>query len=319
MMRYKNICRSSTKIHEGTSYSALLILIYIIFLVYALCISKSVATANSPSDGISFSNHWEQGITGPGLWSYVQVVDNNRFQMVTSPVRYGYYPVRIEVRPGDDPIQSSGERAEVQYMSDANGNFINENESSGTQYYAFSVQLDPNWQPPEQGDTAPWGIIFQLHGPDSLGVSPSFAIEATDKFGVELTSGDLDSPSGSYEAYQQFSDSRLNIGHWIDFIVKIKFAKDFTGSVDIWRRDEGKYPFTQVLSINNIPTLQYRSSQGGVGDHYWKYGYYRSKQTTVTSILLLGGMTRGTTFDNVVATAFPLIQGQRIYLPSIWK
>ena len=318
-MRYKNICRSSTKIHEGTSYSALLILIFIIFLVYALSISKSVATANSPSDGISFSNNWNQGITGSGLWGNVHIVDNDRYQRVTSPIRYSNYSVRVEVRPGDDPIHSSGERAEALIMTDADGNPINENGSSGTQYYAFSVQFDTSWQPPEEGDTAPWGIIFQLHGPDILGESPSFAIDATDKLGIELTSGDLDSPSESYRTYQQFSDSSLNIGHWVDFVVKIKFAKDFTGSVDVWRRNEGNIQFIKVLSINNIPTLQYRSSQGGVDDHYWKYGYYRSKQTTITSLLFLGGMTRGTTFDNVVASAFPGGQGQRLFIPIIWK
>jgi hypothetical protein len=246
-------------------------------------------------------------------------MDNDRIRRVTSPVGHGNYSIRVEVRPGDDPCECGGERAEVLIMSDAYGNPINENLSSGTQFYAFSVRFDSNWQPPEEYKTDPWGIIFQLHGPDSLGESPSFAISATDRLGVELTSGDLDSPSRSYRTDQQFSNSALNVGHWIDLVIKINFANDFSGSAEVWRRDEGNSQFTQVIALKNIPTLQYRSSQGGVGDHYWKYGYYRSEQATITNVLFLGGLARGSTFDNVVTVAFAPVQNQSLYIPFIRK
>lgn len=285
------------------SFSSFSILRFIIILIVELCIFTSSAFAKSLGAGVSFLENFEQ----PGKWAGLQVVNADRVQLVTSPVQYGTYAARIEVRPGDDPIHSSGERAEVRSMLDENGNDIYENEASGTQYYAFSVRLDPNWQPPEKDATGyQWGIIFQLHGPDNLNTSPAFAIQATDKFSVDLHSGDLDTSvkSMKYKSYQLTNNS-LNIGQWVNFVVKIKYAKDFTGSVDVWRRDEGQTQFAQVLSVANVPTLQYRSSQGEVGDHYWKYGFYRSKQTTITNVLFLGGLARGTTFDNVVAAAFP--------------
>jgi hypothetical protein len=225
---------------------------------------------------------------------------SDRMQTVTDPVQIGGYAVRVEVRPGDDPINSSGERAEAVIMTESNGNSINENESSGTQYYAFSIKLPPDWVRPTH-----YGICLQLHGPDTLDASPAFAFEVTNAFSMDVTAGDLDTPAAAYKhAYVPLSDGSLNLGHWVDFVIKIKFAKDFTGSIDVWRRNEGATIFTNVLSLVNIPTLQYKSSQGGVGSHYWKYGYYRSDQTTITNILFLGAIARGTTFDNVVGTAF---------------
>lgn len=255
---------------------------------------------------VTFSGDWEKGITGPGNWRYKQTVADDRLIRVTSPVRQGKYAVRVEVRPGDDPINSSGERAEVLYMTDADNNKMVENESSGTQFYAFSVRLDPNWQSPASGPSGGWGMIFQLHGPDNLQSSPAFSIQARDRFLVTLHSGDLDSSTQSlkWKTYS-LSNGSLNQGHWVDFVVEITFAKNFTGSVVVWRRDEGQTDFTKVLSALKVPTLQYKSSLGGVGDHYWKHGLYRSEQTTITNILWLDGLTRANTFEDAIRSAFP--------------
>lgn len=261
---------------------------------------------NVAAPDITFVGGWEQDLTGIGNWRYIDMMSEDRFQRVTDVVRTGQYAVRIEVRPGDDPIDSSGERAEVHVMTDANDNRIDENELSGTQYYAFSVRFAPDWQPidPEGGD--PWGVIFQLHGPDALGASPSFSIQTLDQFYVMLHSGDLDSPANSLAwQFYPFSNGDLNPGQWIDIVVRIKFAADFTGSVYVWRRDEGQSDFTLVLSVDQAPTLQYQSSQGDVGEHYWKHGFYRVEMDTTTHVLWLDGLTRGNTFDGVVQAAFP--------------
>jgi lysophospholipase L1-like esterase len=255
--------------------------------------------------GVTFSGDWEDGLTGEGNWLLTQIVASDRFQRVTEPVRQGQYAVRIEVRPGDDPIDSSGERAEVSIMTDRNGNAIHESESSGTQYYAFSVRLDPDWEIPESGDSGTWAIIFQLHGPNDLNTSPSFAVDIENQLEVSLHSGDLDSDENSLQ-WQSYplSDSSLNQGEWIDLVFKVKFATDFTGSVVVWRRNEGEHSFRQVLSLQNVPTLQYKSSEGPVGDHYWKHGLYRNEQSTITNILWLDGLSRGDSFDAVVRAAF---------------
>jgi Polysaccharide lyase len=254
---------------------------------------------------VTFSGGWENGITAKGNWKYIQSMAADRFQRVASPVRQGSYAARVEVRPGDDPIGSSGERAEVLVMTDAAGNAINESLSSGTQYYGFSVRLDSAWTPPQTGADGNWAIVFQLHGPDVLAASPSVAVSVLKRFSIDCCSGNLDSASQSLR-WKSFvlSDSSLNVGHWVDLVLKITFAVDFTGSIVVWRRNEGQTAFSQVLSVNNIPTLQYKSSVGPVAAHYWKHGLYRSKQTTVTNVLWLDGLSRADSFDEVVAAAF---------------
>jgi hypothetical protein len=274
------------------------------FCAIALLIVACQAAVVS-AQGVTFSGDWEKGITGNGNWKYIQTVAADRFQRVTSPVRQGQYAARVEVRPGDDPISSSGERSEVLIMSNTAGTAINENEASGTQFYAFSVRLDSAWQAPAADANGAWAIIFQLHGPDVLAASPSVAVSVQNRFSIDLHSGDLDSVNKSlrWKSYP-LTSSGLNLGHWVDLVLQIKFAKDFTGSVTVWRRDEGQANFAQVLSLINVPTLQYKSSLGGVGNHYWKHGFYRSKQTTITNILWLDGLTRGDTYDDVVKAAF---------------
>ena len=267
----------------------------------ALCISVSAASAH----GNSFSGGWENGLLGKGNWKAAQVVAGDRLQLTTDPVRQGHYSLRVEVRPGDDPIHSSGERAEVLVMTDANGSPINESEASGTQYFAFSVRLDAGWQRPAPEKNGNWAVVFQLHGPDELNTGPSFAVSVLDHFNIAIHAGDLDFPEKSlqWKSYE-FSDSGLTPGKWVDLVLRIKFAKDFTGAVAVWRRNEGQSSFTQVISIENIPTLQYRSSVSPVGTHYWKHGLYRSKQARITNVLWLDGLTRGESFDEVVSAAF---------------
>jgi hypothetical protein len=259
---------------------------------------------------VTFADTWETGLTGNGNWKAIQTVASDRFQMVTSPVRHGAHAARVAVRPGDDPIRSSGERSEVLIMTDSSGNSINEGESSGTQYYAFSVRFDSDWQSPapDTGNGGTWGLIFQLHGPDSLGASPSFGLDATSKLSLNVHAGDISDSANPFrwKKYAFTGNDDLSRGTWIDLVVMIKFAKDATGAVAIWRRDQDQSAFTQVLAVSGIPTLQYSGSGSAVGPHYWKHGYYRGKQPDggVTNVLWLDDLARGTSFDAVVQAAF---------------
>jgi hypothetical protein len=259
--------------------------------------------------GVSFSGDWEKGLTGNGNWLYIQRVSSNRFQRVTSPVRQGQYAARVEVRPGDDPLISSGERAEVLTMSDSAGNSLDENLGSGTQFYAFSFRLDPNWQSPgsDTNGNGKWALVFQLHGPDTYHASPAIAVSVQDHLSLDFYSGDIDTPSNMLQwADYPLSDNSLPLGYWADLVMRVKFATNFTGAVTVWRRNEGQTNFLQELNVTNIPTLQYKSSLGGVGGHYWKHGLYRAKQPAngVTNVLWLDGMTRGSSYDSVVKAAF---------------
>lgn len=258
-------------------------------------------------DGVSFAGDWEAALTGPGTWRNAQIMAPDRFHRVSDIVRQGRHAARVEVRPGDDPIHSSGERAEVLVMTDNSGKPFFEDESSGTQFYAFSVRLAPDWQSPES-DTkngSKWAIVFQLHGPDSLKTSPSIAVSVQERFAIHLHGGDLDSrETALWHKSYPFKNETLAPGKWVDLVLKVKFAKDFTGTVDVWRRDEGQIEFAKVLELRDVPTLQYSTAQGGVKPHYWKHGLYRSKQSSITNVLWLDGLTRGDSFEAVTRAAF---------------
>ena len=269
-------------------------------------------------DKLSFYCDWEKEITGGKCWDELNSGGKGRFTRVTDPVREGRYAVRVEVRPGDDPFhcQGCGERAEVSYMRDANGQPILEDLGSGVKFYGFSLRLEENWQPPEATDDGLWGIVFQLHGPDENNASQSIALDVTgdgsadnEGFNIILHGGDLDDPEHSLQwAAFPLSDARLNKGRWVDFILKIKFAADFTGSVDVWRRDQGQEGFRHVLALDKVPTLQYRSSvnQGRVGPHYWQHGFYRPKQKQLVNVLWLDRVMRGSRLADVKAAMQPV-------------
>jgi len=191
-----------------------------------------------------------------------------------------------------------GNRSEIIKPIGENDDVLYENESSGTQYVAFSVRLEEQWQAPT------WGIVLQLHGPASLGVHPSFHVELNDHFSIYLHAGDLDGTHIENTEYL-LSDGSIHPGAWTDFVLKIKFSKSYTGSVDVWRREEGEADFTSILSLADVPTLQYKSSLGpNAGDHYWQHGFYRQAEY-FTNILWLDCFTRGSDFDAVVAKAWP--------------
>ena len=254
---------------------------------YTVLVTSTYAAAQ-----VSFKGDWENGLTGTGNWRYIETMAANRFQLVTNPVRQGTYAARVEVRPGDDPINSSGERSEVSHMTDSMDNSISEGESSGTQYFAFSVRLDSSWQDPVGGVDGPWAIVLQLHGPDVLGIPPAIAVSVQNGFNLFLHAGDLSNKAKYIDGIFPFANSNLNLGGWVDLVMKVKFASDFTGAVTVWRRDEGQTSYSKMLGLEGVPTLQYKSSLGPVGSHYWKHGLYRSEETAITNLLWLDGLTR---------------------------
>ncbi|MBP9711022.1 MAG: heparin lyase I family protein [Candidatus Pacebacteria bacterium] len=249
------------------------------------------------SAAVTFQGGWERGVlTGAGEWSNKQVMRPDSYQIVSDVVRTGTKAARVEVRPGDNPLTwccSNTERSEVLFMTKPDGSMVNENSSSGTQYYGFSVRLDSTWA------ASTWATLFQLHGPDSYGTWASFELDArNDRFEVYMLGGDVTQVT-SPTTYA-LSNSSLNRGKWVDFIVKITYASGPTGALTVWRRDEGQANFTQVVNAQNVPTLQYKSTEGTqVGAHYWKAGIYRNAESS-TSILWNDGFVRADTYEEIL-------------------
>jgi hypothetical protein len=251
---------------------------------------------------------WVAGY-GANHWRIVQEKGLDRLRPIVDPTSpKGGSVLQVEVRPGDN-VGYTGERAEVSVMLAPDGSRYPVTGESGHEYYALSIKLDPDWQPPSAGAGWVWGLFIQLHGPDDFSAPPAFAMAAEKDFHVNLCSGDL-IEGGALRRNKDatsvpLSRGDLRPGHWVEFVLDVTWAYDNRGSLDIFRRDEGEKSFVKVLSLDGQPTLQFRSSTPDVhGTHYWKVGYYRSISPGVTNRLWLGPLARGSSFQEVAVAAF---------------
>ncbi len=265
---------------------------------------------------VSFDGSWDADPVKGGF-EEIQVVTPTKLQKdSTTPTWHGRGAARVEVDHGDDPLNlgEDTERAEVLEMQDAAMMPIPENDASGLQYYGLSYLFPSDWAGTQiPGDSNSWSIVFQLHGPDSLGASPAIAISAAKQSAGGIETYRLDTNGGDVSAQSccgpsfDFSDGAIALGKWTDFVIGDQFAKDSTGSIDVWRRDQGQVKFSHVVGAKNVATLQYAGSSP-VGDHYWKQGLYRGGVNR-TDVLWIGPTVRATTLLAAEKAAFGTSSG----------
>jgi len=265
---------------------------------------------------VSFDGDWDKD-PAQGVWKEIQVVVPTKLQKDPSnPTWHGRGAARVEVDPGDDPLHlgEGTERAEVLVMEDDAGNTIPENDTSGTQYFAFSCLFPAGWAATElSGDSNSWSIVLQLHGPDSLGASPAFSLSAAkhtdagpEVYSIGTNVGALASGCCG-PSYSLSGGGTISLGQWTDFVMMMTFASAPTGHITVWRRDEPQTTFAQVLDVANVATLQYASGQDA-GAHYWKQGLYRGGVDR-TDVLWIGPTVRATTFQAAEMAAFGTASG----------
>lgn len=202
---------------------------------------------------------------------------------------------KFTVMPGDIFQKSSGERSEVVLGGWESTSRFQVKGNEGTEFYRVSVKLASDWKAPETNSRGfAWGSFFQLHGPNEYGVASAVAIFAESKFSLFVVGGDVNGKGGGGRRFLTKSD--LNVGTWVDFVLKIKWAPDTTGAISVYRRDEGEPEWVKVADIKELATLQRKGNL--IKPHYWKAGIYRSESNHVNT-LWLGPILRGRTFSEV--------------------
>jgi len=233
-----------------------------------------------------------------------------QIKIVTDPVRASKYATRFIVRPGDKVKKpngevTSGERAEVGLW-----NYKRE-QLNDEYYYGWSTLFPTDWTAP-----ARWGIFMQWHAHTSI--SPPLALNARDNQVVlDFYTGNI----ANFPAKVEYNEkpvilTKINKGKWNDFIVRIKFRPDYTGIVEVWHRLEGETLFKKVLSLKDIPTLQWTANAGDIEDKiyevpftkdgkagyttgcYVKHGLYRGDDNK-TNTIYQDNWCRGTSFASV--------------------
>lgn len=232
--------------------------------------------------GVTFLSDWS-ALPIAGGFDGKQAVDDCRMKPDGFTTWHGKPAVRVEVDPGDDPLNLGTERAELLSMQNAAGtNFDTEGASGLTLYYATSYYFPTSWDGTFlQGDGDSWSFVNQFYGWGGLAAGRRNATGPQLYWYSGVTDG-------------TFSDGgHISLGSWTDFVIEVVWT---TGTITIYRRDQGQPTFTQVLSA---------SSPDAANCMYYKQGLYRGPDVNGRSdVLWIGPTARGDSFAAVEEAAF---------------
>ncbi|WP_338025977.1 polysaccharide lyase [Corallococcus macrosporus] len=203
-------------------------------------------------------------------YSSTQMVNANRLQVVTSPVAEGQYALKATVYQGDDPINASGNRNELVYMS---------REAVGSEYYYRWKVMFANDFP--SADT--WQLFTQWHHDGCCGSPPvEFYVK-----GEEIR---LSLPGTAEIPWR----TKLTRGVWHEFILHAKWSPDpKVGFVELWHNKE------RVLPRRGAMTMY--SGQR----NYLKLGLYRSDTVRPVGVVYHDGFMQATELSDVLPVEPP--------------
>jgi Polysaccharide lyase len=264
--------------------------------------------------GVTALTDWTQH-PAHGGWYAAQEMDDCRYQADPGGFQtwHGKLSARLEVNPGDDPLQlgENSERTECLTEQGANGNQISEGPASGKQYYATSYYFSSAWAATfypysvfEAGGSSwpgnvsgdcggagnlcnSWSLVLQFHQPG--GGEPWAVLAAGSAAPGQPQKMWL---TGSQDA--QFSDGgQIVSGAWVDLVLEVDWT---SGAITIWRRNQGQTGFNQVVAAT------FPAPADGT---YMKQGLYRGGNVNGrTDVLWVGPTARGSTFAAVEQAAF---------------
>jgi polysaccharide lyase-like protein len=199
-----------------------------------------------------------------GQWTAVQAVSGGA-RIVRSPVRQGRYAARFVVRPGDDPIPSSGERAEVMAYT---------RETEGVEsWWHWSTYFPTGFR----ANRGAWNVFTQWHQTGANCQEPvQFAVNnylSPARLRLYLNTGSLNLSTCHPGFIRAWNFAVLRRNRWYNFTFHVKWSsKGSVGFVQLWMNGR------QVIRLTHVPTLY----QGqGV---YVKQGFYRGHSSRTTTI-----------------------------------
>jgi hypothetical protein len=213
-----------------------------------------------PASSVVWRGDFETG--NFSQWSRLQMVSADRIQLVSSPVRQGSYAVKVTVRQGDDPIDSSGNRNEMVRMT---------NEPEGSEYYyRWSTMFAPDFPAP-----ANWQLFTQWHHSGSSGSPPV-------EFAVNNNNIIL------YCSKTEVWRTPLVRGAWQNFVFRVKWSPNSSvGFLELY------------LNGNLVMPKKYCATQFPGMTQYLKVGLYRSSSITQTGVIYHDNWAMGRTLADV--------------------
>ncbi|WP_338863601.1 polysaccharide lyase [Myxococcus stipitatus] len=219
--------------------------------------------------GIVWRGDFETG--NRSQYSGEQMVSSDRLLVVTNPVAQGKYALKVTVKQGDDPINSSGNRNELVYQG---------GEKEGSEYfYRWNVMFAPDFP---SVDT--WQLFTQWHHTGCCGSPPLEFYVRGEEIRMVLNH-DNTIPWRT----------KLQRGVWHEFILHVKWSsKASTGFVELWHNKQ------KVLQKRSAVTMF--AGQG----NYLKLGLYRSDTVKPVGVLYHDGFVQATALEDVLTTTPPV-------------
>jgi hypothetical protein len=200
-------------------------------------------------------------------WSKIQAVSADRLQVVSDPVRLGQKAVQVTVRKGDDPINASGNRNELLYMT---------LEEPGSEYYYRWSTLFPSSFP----SANKWQLFAQWH---QMGHSGSPPLE------LYVWGEEIRLRVGGVKGVVLWKVP-LKRGEWQDFVLRVKWSPNASvGFVEL--HHNGKI----ALPKRNVAT------QYGTQKNYFKLGLYRDASISPVGIVYHDAVMQASTLADVLA------------------
>ncbi len=199
-------------------------------------------------------------------WDREQTVSSSRLQVVSSPVREGRYALKTIVRQGDDPINASGNRNELLYLS---------REPSGSEYFYKWSTLFPKSFP----RSSKWQVFTQWHHDGSSGSPPLEFFIIDDE--IRLRAGGVNGPIVWRTPLQR--------EQWNDFVLHVKWSADpKVGFVELYHNGELALPLKKVAT-------QFSGQR-----NYLKLGLYRDESISPEGVVFHDGFTVATKLEDVM-------------------
>jgi hypothetical protein len=205
--------------------------------------------------GIVWRGDFETG--DRSQYSAAHMVNADRLQVVTSPVAEGRYALKATVRQGDDPINASGNRSELVYLT---------YETVGSEYwYRWKVMF-----PSDYPSVRTWQLFTQWHHDGCCGSPPVEFYVYGEELRLRVSGTDL-------------WTGRLVRGVWHEFVFRVKWSPDpNVGFVELWHNRE------RALARRNIATM-YAGAR-----NYLKLGLYRNETITQVGVVYHDGFIQAT-------------------------
>jgi hypothetical protein len=216
------------------------------------------------SASILWKGDFETGNTSQ--WTRLQTVANDRLLVVSDVVRDGKYSVKATVKKGDDPINASGNRNELLYLS---------LETPGVEYFYKWSTLFPSDYP----SSKKWQVFAQWHQMGCCGSPPLefYVVGEEMRLRVGGSSGKI------------LWSAPLVRGKWNDFVLQVKWSPDpKVGYVALYKDGKPVVPKTMA------------ATQFGDEKNYLKLGLYRDASISQTASVYHDGFTMASRLEDVL-------------------